>query len=97
MRKHVRFATSFEAEMIDQGESHPVIVGDISVGGALLRAETLPIVGRHIWIKAIGLNASAQVRWMQHGVCGIRFSEPLEPLQVLRDNWRDYCQDIRRK
>lgn len=90
LRRHDRFVTAFEAEMILGAEQHSVVVGDISACGALVRTTRPPLVGSEIWLRAAGLNLPAQVRWVRDGLCGVQFGEQVDPHAIVRDNSPDY-------
>lgn len=90
LRRYDRFVTAFEAEMIVGSERHAVVVGDISVGGALVRTVNPPLVGSEIWLRAVGLNMPAEVRWVRDGLCGVQFGEQVDPHAIVRDNAPDY-------
>lgn len=90
LRRHDRFITAFEAEMKLDEERRPVVIGDISAGGAMVRTDLPPSVGSRIWLRAVGLNIPAQVRWVRDGLCGVQFEERIDPHAVVRDNAPDY-------
>lgn len=94
MRNTIRFATSFEAELIEGADRRRVVVGDISAGGAMLRDTHPPKAGSEIGLRAAGLNITAIVKWQRQGLCGLQFADKVDPLAVVRDNL-PYFRDFR--
>ena len=85
-RRHPRFATEFEAELAKGEQRWPILVGDISAGGALLNDNSGLAVGDWIMLRARRFEAEARVMWLLNGVCGIRFPEAVDPAEVIANN-----------
>ncbi|MFD1103446.1 PilZ domain-containing protein [Sphingobium olei] len=85
-RRHPRFATEFSAELIRGEQSWPIVVGDISAGGAMLNDNRGLAVGDWIMLKARRFEAEARIMWLLDGVCGIRFPEAVDPAEVIANN-----------
>jgi hypothetical protein len=85
-RRHPRFATEFDAELVKGEQRWPIVVGDISAGGAMLHDNRGLAVGDWIMLHARRFAAEARVMWVQDGVCGVRFPEAVDPAEVIADN-----------
>ena len=85
-RRHPRFATEFSAELVKGEQRWPILVGDISAGGALLNDNRGLAVGDWIVLRARRFEAEARVMWLLNGVCGIRFPEAVDPAEVIANN-----------
>lgn len=86
-RRHPRFVTVFEAELIEGAAGHRrVIVGDISAGGCLLEHPKGFSAGSQVQLRASGLDVEARVMWVRGDLCGLRFARMVDPLAVMRDN-----------
>ena len=85
-RRHPRFVTAFEAELIDGEESRTVIVGDVSSGGCLLEHRLGFRVGTTVRLRAKGLDMESRIMWSRGDLCGMRFAQSVDPWQVIRAN-----------
>ncbi|MDO7833529.1 PilZ domain-containing protein [Sphingobium sp. HBC34] len=86
-RRHPRFVTAFEAELIEGAAGHrTVIVGDISSGGCLLEHPSGFSTGSRVRLRARGLDMEARVMWVRRDLCGLRFAKIVDPLMVMHDN-----------
>lgn len=73
-RKQVRLRTSTAATLSARGESHAVVLRDLSQGGARIEAGTMLRFAQPLRIDAPGLTAiEARVRWCAHPHYGIAF------------------------
>ncbi|QNG43483.1 PilZ domain-containing protein [Sphingobium yanoikuyae] len=86
LRRHTRFATAFEAKLLDGDKCTDVVIGDISAGGALIQGAGLRSIGAKVRLRAAGLDIEARVIWNHDGLCGICFAHALDPLAIVRDN-----------
>ncbi|BBF71638.1 MULTISPECIES: PilZ domain-containing protein [Sphingomonadaceae] len=85
-RQHPRFVTAFEAELLEGDEARMVIVGDISAGGCLLEEGRGLKVGSRVQLRAKGLDMASRISWVRDDLCGVRFTQMVDPLQVIQDN-----------
>lgn len=85
-RRHVRFATAFEAKLVQDDRLQHVTVGDISVAGALIEGLRGAKAGQRVRLRAIDLNIDARIAWVGEDVCGICFAHDVNPLAIVRAN-----------
>lgn len=85
-RRHVRFATAFEAKLVRNDRLQHVTVGDISVAGALIEGLRDAKVGQKICLRANDLDNEAHIAWVNEDVCGICFAHDVNPLAIVRAN-----------
>lgn len=79
-RRHAPRHKMFEPIALNQsGVEKRAHVLDLSTSGALVHCEAPPIEGSYVIIHALGLEASARVRWAKGKRFGIEFSQPLTP------------------
>ena len=79
-RRHAQRHKMFEPIALNQsGVETRAHVLDLSSSGALVHCEAPPIEGSYVVIHALGLEASAKVRWARGKRFGIEFSQPLTP------------------
>jgi hypothetical protein len=66
------------------GEAQPVILRNLSVGGALVEGKWLPAEGSTILFTRNELRVPARVVWVEGRYAGIAFECPLERAELLR-------------
>ena len=59
-------------------ERHSVQLLDVSAGGAKLSCAAGLAVGTRVMLHCGGLNRSAEVRWQNDGVMGVKFESELD-------------------
>jgi hypothetical protein len=57
---------------------------NLSTTGAMLEGPALPAAGQDVVIKCGATDAFGAVIWSIHGRCGIRFDQPIDPVEVER-------------
>ncbi len=67
----------------DDGD-HPVRLRNLSENGALVEAETLPVVGSAVRFRKGELNLAARVAWIEDGRAGVAFDSVLDTESVMR-------------
>lgn len=67
----------------DDGD-HPVRLRNLSENGALVEAETLPVVGSAVRFRKGELNLAARVAWIEDGRAGVAFNSVLDTKSVMR-------------
>jgi hypothetical protein len=55
-----------------------VHIRDLSVGGARIAGEDLPIVGTDVMLKRGAFESFGRIAWLSHGQAGIAFDEMLD-------------------
>ena len=85
-RRSIRFPTRFSGELRSGDQSLPVNVRDISREGVLIEGERLPEAGRNVSLTAKQLDVDAKVVWRREALCGLEFVEPVDPLEIVRQN-----------
>lgn len=96
LRRDIRFATSFRAELVDAGKLVSVTVGNISEGGALLIGNRLPLLGARVVLKTENLDLTGRVIWRREDLAGINFEQRVNPLCIVRAN-TDHFQAYRER
>ena len=66
------------------GEAQPVILRNLSTGGALVEGKWLPAEGSMVLFTRNDLRVQARVAWVEGRYAGIAFECPLERAEVLR-------------
>jgi len=66
------------------GNSIPVVLRNLSEGGALVEAERLPAEGLPILFSRKELRVQARVAWLEGRFAGIAFDSPLDRSELLR-------------
>lgn len=83
-RRHVRFATAFEAKLVQSERLQRVTVGDISVAGALLEGLCGAKAGQRVRLRANDLDIDARIAWVGEDVCGLCFAYVVNPFAIVR-------------
>ena len=84
LRRHVRVASNIRALLDSKHRFQSVVIRNISRGGAGLDNCDHLIENDKVAITLLnGRRIEAKVRWWLAGVCGVQFSELLEPTDVL--------------
>jgi len=84
LRKHPRIPTKLRAVLYCRETFHPVVIRDISSGGAGLDSCPSLIENDHVTLGLLsGRRIEARVRWWLGGVCGVQFQEQLRADDVL--------------
>jgi hypothetical protein len=58
------------------GSSRPVVVSDVSTGGAKLRGHRLDALDKDILIRVGDVDLFATIAWADRDECGVRWDEP---------------------
>ena len=66
------------------GEAQPVILRNLSTGGALVEGKWLPAEGSMVLFTRKDLRVQARVAWVEARYAGIAFECPLERAEILR-------------
>lgn len=77
-RRHVRIDTSISAALHFDEENAPVVIGNISPAGAMLKTPTLPSEGDLVHIVRGGLCTEGKVIWCSVDRCGVEFSREID-------------------
>lgn len=83
-RRSRRSPVMLSASLELAGESQPVILRNLSEGGALVEAKRLPPEGSSIFFTRKELRVQARVAWVEGCYAGIAFESPLDRSEVLR-------------
>tara|TARA_Y100000816_G_scaffold33602_1_gene21451 strand:+ start:245 stop:607 length:363 start_codon:yes stop_codon:yes gene_type:complete len=85
-RRHARFVTAFEADLLEGEDCRKVIVGDVSAGGCLLEHRDGFRIGTTVRLRAKDIDMEARIMWSRGDLCGMRFAQSVDPWQVIRAN-----------
>jgi hypothetical protein len=66
------------------GEAQPVILRNLSTGGALVEGKWLPAEGSMVMFTRNDLRVQARVAWIESRFAGIAFECPLDRSELLR-------------
>lgn len=66
------------------GDAQPVILRNLSTGGALVEGKWLPAEGSTVLFVRNGLRVQARVAWVEARYAGIAFVCPLDRAEVMR-------------
>jgi hypothetical protein len=83
-RRHRRSNVLMKATLELPGDSHPVLLRNLSTDGALVQAEDLPAEGARVLFHRDGLSVPSRVAWSHCGFAGLHFDFPLFPREMLR-------------
>jgi len=83
-RRQHRSQVVIAAALEMSGGSHEVKVCNLSVDGALVEGNHLPVEGSQVRLRRDELNASAKVVWVRGQRAGLAFNDKLPPEAVLR-------------
>ena len=83
-RRSRRSPVMLSAALELAGNSHPVILRNLSEGGALVEAKRLPAEGSPVFFTRKDLRVQARVAWVEGCYAGIAFESPLDRSEVLR-------------
>jgi len=83
-RRQRRSQVFIAAALELSGGSHDVKVRNLSVDGALVEGDHLPVEGSEVVFRRQELNVPARVIWVRAPRAGLAFKEPLPPEAVLR-------------
>ena len=62
-RRHARFVTAFEADLLEGEDCRKVIVGDVSAGGCLLEHRDGFRIGTTVRLRAKDIDMEARIMW----------------------------------
>ncbi|HVL29335.1 MAG TPA: PilZ domain-containing protein [Sphingomicrobium sp.] len=77
-RAYRRVPVALPASLQADGERHSVQLLDVSAGGAKLGCAAILAVGTAVTLDCGGLAASAEVRWQNGGIMGVKFDMELD-------------------
>ena len=77
-RAYPRVPVALPAFLQADGERHAVQLLDVSAGGAKLGCAAILAVGTAVTLDCGGLAASAEVRWQNGGIMGVKFDMELD-------------------
>ena len=80
-RSNVLLAATIEA----LGTEIPVKLRNLSVEGALIEGEGLPVEGSEVLFRRNELSVSSRVAWVHGNHAGVAFREPIQQEDVLRN------------
>ena len=80
-RSNVLLAASIEA----MGAVIPVKLRNLSVEGALIEGQGLPVEGSEVLFRRNELSVSSRVAWVHENHAGVAFREPIPQEDVLRN------------
>ena len=83
-RKTRRSNVLMSASLELSGTSLPVKLRNLSVDGALVEGDKLPVEGASILFRKGDLSVSGQVAWVKGRQAGVAFAQNLNPDQLLR-------------
>lgn len=81
-RAYPRVAVALPAFLQANGERHSVQLLDLSSGGAKLHCPAGLLAGTSVILDCGTLNLTAEVRWQEGGVLGLRFESELDDREV---------------
>jgi len=83
-RSSQRSPVMLSAKLELAGDVQPVILRNLSTGGALVEGKWLPAEGSVLLFTRNDLRVQARVAWVEGRYAGIAFECPLERAEVLR-------------
>ena len=83
-RKTRRSNVLMSASLELSGTSLPVKLRNLSVDGALVEGDKLPVEGASVLFRKGDLSVSGQVAWVKGRQAGVAFAQNLNPDQLLR-------------
>ena len=91
LRRHPRMPVAIRAVLYRGNTFQPIVVRDISAGGARLHGCDCLMQNDPITIKFMsGRGINARVRWWLGGACGVQFDAPLREDDVLLSGRLNY-------
>ena len=84
-RRAKRSSVLLTATVEVAGGRVPVKLRNVSVGGALVEADRLPLRGLTTYFARNELRLKGRVVWVQSGYAGLAFDEGIDPSQLLRN------------
>ena len=91
LRRSVRVAVAIRAVLYHGRKFQPVVIQDISSGGARLHGCDCLMVNDPVTITFLsGRALQARVRWWLGGACGVQFNTPLSEQDALLSGRLDY-------
>lgn len=83
-RRSSRANVLLKATLETPGESHEVVLRNLSQEGALVQGKTLPLPSSRVLFHRQGLSVPGRVAWSHCDCAGIEFDVPLFPNELLR-------------
>jgi hypothetical protein len=83
-RRSNRSQVILSAKLEMAGESQPVILRNLSAGGALVEGKWLPAAGSNILFVRDNLRVPARVAWVESRFAGLAFECALDKAELLR-------------
>lgn len=83
-RKTRRSNVLMSASLELSGTSLPVKLRNLSMDGALVEGDNLPVEGASILFRKGDLSMPGNVAWVKGGQAGVAFAQNLNPEQLLR-------------
>lgn len=77
-RRYARQPMLLAARLILVTGERSVHIRDLSVGGARIAGEDLPIIGTDVMLKRGEFESFGRIAWLSHGQAGIAFDELLD-------------------
>lgn len=77
-RRYARQPMLLAARLILVTGERSVHIRDLSVGGARIAGEDLPVVGTDVMLKRGDFESFGRIAWLSHGQAGIAFDELLD-------------------
>ena len=91
LRRSARVAVAIRAVLYHGEKFQPVVIQDISAGGARLHGCDCLMVSDPVTIRLLsGRALQARVRWWLGGACGVQFDTPLSEQDALLSGRLDY-------
>lgn len=84
-RKSSRSNVMMNASIELSGVSIPVRLRNLSVDGALVESDRLPVEGASVHFRRGDLNVQGKIAWVDKRTAGISFDQKLDPQLVLRN------------
>jgi hypothetical protein len=87
LRASQRYPTHFDGIGILRGTPYPIVIADISRGGAMVRGLPPLPPGAQLTVQARSLDVAATVVRSTARGLGLRFQTPVDPLDIVRQNY----------
>ena len=82
-RECKRSRVMLSAVMMTAAAEIPVVIRDISAGGAMIASPVAPPVGSYVTLRRGAVCVVAQVAWAQDGKLGLQFRERIDEASLL--------------
>lgn len=78
-----RIEMCLPARLRAPGGWQDAMIYNIGPGGMMLRCSFPPVAGTQVLVRCGSTSVRGNVRWSQHGKCGIQADTPLDPAKMV--------------